>query len=239
MTANAYSLPVKETVAAAWPKVKGAKGTIWAIIAILVLITFPLLKGSEIATNSDKAGLGLLLYSLAMIVQALISWSLLYVGIQRAADLPIRFKMITYSLQLPIILPMIGFYLLRGVVLIIPIIVLIIGMIMVHQDTTLLQLLGIALAIIGIVSTFYLALRMWMGPGLILDKKIRPFRALQLSFKATCGNFWNLVGIILINIIVMLLCGITLGIGLIWGIPFMLITYGEVYKRLTNAQPAV
>ncbi len=233
MAETTYSLPVLETVKAAWEKVKGTKGTFWAIIGIFIVVMLIL---SLIANGFAAAGLtwiaGIFKFA-SILVQMFIGWGLIYTGIQRALDFPIRYRMITYVFDLTIFLYMIGFYILRVLVLLPSGLVLGAGIGLFHlPDNGFFNFLGVILFLLGLAATIYLSVRMWIGQAFILDKKINPWQALKLTFNATRDNFWNLIGLVFINLLIAIACALTLGIGLIWGIPYFCIMYGELYKKL-------
>lgn len=239
MTENVYSLPVMDSVKAAWDKVSGSKATLWKVLAILFLVTFVLGIFSGMFKNGMPA-LSNLLHFVAMIIQALIGWSLVYMGIQRALSLPIDFKMISYSFDFHIILHMILYAILRMLVLLPAGIVLFIGIAlstgMAESLNNMAHKIGPVLILISLPVIIYLSVRMWIGPAIILDKRQTAIEALKQSFKVTRGNVWNLIGIFIMVMIIFILCSITLGIGLIWGLPCVIILYGEVYKRLYASQ---
>ncbi len=232
---SANCLPVMDTVKAAWDKVSGSKATFWKMLGVLILLAaiFGGLSGGF--KGAGMLGLAGFFNFIGIVIQTLIGWSLLYIGIQRALGSPINFGMITYSLDIFIILNMIGYGILRFLVLLPPAIVIGVGVACMNMSSSL-RLLGIALILIGILAAIYLGIRMWMGAAIILDKKLNALQALKLSFKATYGNVCSLIGIFIMSIFIFIACAITLGIGLIWGLPCLLILYGEVYRRLCIAR---
>jgi hypothetical protein len=233
MTENVNCLPVMDTVKSAWDKVSGSKATFWKVLGtlFLVVIIFGGLSGGF--KSAGMPGLSGLFHFIVTVLQALIGWSLIYIGIQRALGLPINFRMITYSLDFFIVLNMIGYTLLRVLILLPAGIVLGVGVACVNLHmSSIVQLIGVILILLSIVTLIYLSIRMWIGPAIILDKKLNAFQSLKLSFKATKGNVWCLIGILLMTIFIFIACAVTVGIGLIWGIPCLLILYGEVYKKL-------
>jgi hypothetical protein len=227
-----YDLPVMESVKSAWFKLKGAKGTLWSVL-ILWLAAVLILE--FLRENNAPDGFITLLTALAVIAQALLTWSLIYMGIQRACDLPIRFGMITRGFNVTTILYMIGFYILRALIVLPATIFLGVGSFLIHSTSVIAFMVGALLIVLGIATVFYLIVRMTLGQAIILDKHRNSWEALKLSFQITQGNFWNLTGISIINILIVLASIMTLGIGLIWSLPYLFIVYGEIYKRLTHS----
>ena len=67
----------------------------------------------------------------------------------------------------------------------------------------------------------------------VLDKKANPWQALKLSFRATRSNYWPLLGLVMVEFGIVIASALSLGIGLIWTAPLLLILYGMVYKKLS------
>ncbi len=237
MTENTYRLPVMETVKAAWSKVHGTKGSIWAIIGIFFLIE--IVTGLLSSIGPKGGAMDIIFNILGSIIQLFAGASLIYLAIRRAQDFPVQYKMAKDVLTARILLCTIGFYILELIVLIPAGLLMGLGVWILNKQAepshTMLALGSIS-SIAGIILLIYLSIRMWLGYGAVVDKKLNPLDALRLSFKATAGNVWNLVGLYIISVLVTLLCAITLGIGFIWGIPWALIAYGEAYKRLATRQ---
>lgn len=236
MIEGAYSLPVMETVKAAWAKVSGAKGTIWAVIglfflALLVVEIFASLIGHTVIILAFNF--------ISWLIQVIAGASLIYLGIKRAQDMPIFYKMIKDILNTRTILSMIGFYLLQILILLPAAFIGAIGAYLAYPETdpsSMMRFISVLFYLAAAVWFIFLSVRLWLGFGAIVDKKLNPFDALKLSFKATQGNVLNLIGLYIINILIITVCVITLGIGFIWGLPWIFINYGEVYKRLSTRQ---
>jgi len=231
MAEMTYSLPVIDSIKIAWAKVKGAKGTIWAIFGMFFVAEI-------ILATLGSFGLKPLFTVLLYILQIFSTISLMYIGIRRAQDVPIHYTMIKEALNLRTFLCAIGFYILQIIVFIPPFILCFLGgytlMYGQHEPSTALNLLASLLYLVAAILFLILSMRMWLGLAFVIDKKMNPWEALKNSFKSTKGNVWNLIGLAILLILIMFVCTITLGIGLIWGMPWFLIIYGEVYKRLTS-----
>ena len=97
------------------------------------------------------------------------------------------------------------------------------------------NVVGLASVIVclgAIILTFYLAMRLYLAKGIVLDQQVGPWAAIKKSFRATKYNVWRLIGLTLLNAIILLVSVIPLGIGLIWSLPYLFINYGMVYRRL-------
>lgn len=230
MTESTYRLPVMETVKAAWAKVGGVKGSFWAVLGIFVLL---LIIVNFIGNLGGKEGVIHTVFGLiAAVIQIVGGAALLYLGIRRAQDMPITYKTAKNVLNTRTILYIIGLYILQLVVFIPAGILLGIG-IYFNQTAPFIAFL---FYLASVLLFIFLSVRMWLGYGIVLDKNLNPWEAIKLSFKATCDNVWNLIGLYLLTICIVIVCTITLGIGYIWGLPWLLIIYGEGYKRLSTRQ---
>lgn len=235
---NLYKLPVLETISTSWAKVKGTKGSIWAVYLIMIAISFcawiigyQFIKPLSPTTNS-------FLQSIIRIINFLLEMGLFYIGIQRAFDLPVYYEQAFRCLRPRLAIRIIALYILQ-IIIFIPLVFLVIfpsiiffSVIQFTSHALWLNLLGFFCVAIGFMAIIFFIIRLSMALAFVLDKGVGPFRALSLSFRATRGNFWNLVGIFILQMIIFTLGLIPLGIGLIWTIPFGLILYGMVYKRL-------
>lgn len=235
MTNSTYSLPVRETFKTAWAKVSGVKGSFWAVVGIFILaqIVVGFLGGL-----GGKGGVINFIFSLVgSLIQIVAGACLVYLGIRRAQDVPISYKSAKEVLNGRIILYIIGLYILQLVIFIPAAILAGIGVGLIHlsaEPSTFLDIIAIIFYIASVILFVFLSVRMWLGYGAVVDKNVNPWEAIKLSFKATDGNVWNLIGIYILSILIMLVCAITFGIGFIWGLPWLLITYGETYKRLST-----
>jgi len=232
MTEGTYILPVMETVKTAWAKVSGAKGSLWAVIGIFLLVQIVL----EICGGIGAKGL---FNFIGWLVQIIAGASLIYLGIKRAQDTPISYKMAKDVLNARIILYIIGLYILQILIFIPAGIVAGIGVFLSHmqsEPSTAMHLVSALFYLAAVAIFIFLSARLWLGYGAIVDKKLNPWEAVKLSFKTTQGNVWNLIGLYIINIFIIIVCLITIGIGFIWGIPWLMIIYGEAYKRLSSRQ---
>lgn len=235
---NISKIPAWETVITAWQKVKGAKGSIWAICLIMIVFWIATSFLDEHLIKHTLPILSPVLQFIFRILSFLLEMGLLYIGIQRAFDLPISYEQAFRTFKAKLALRIIILYILE-VLIFIPLAFLIviptfIFYTVVHLTTTALWLTTLAsfCLIVGIIGTCYIGIRLWLAMAFVLDKNVGPIQAIKLSFRATRGNFWNLVAIFLLQFLFIMVSLIPLGIGLIWTIPFAVILYGVVYKRL-------
>lgn len=230
---NMYALPIKETLNSAWTKVEGSKKTFFIAFIILFAVMFgiSLVEGVFQAINS---GLGSFAKIIANIVGYLLQMGFLYMGICRAKDQPLNYTLLFRAFNLMRALSIIGLYILEALIFFIPSMIIFASTFIYaigFPGATLISVTLLALAIFAIV---YIAIRLIPGIALILDKDVNPVAAVRESFRLTQGNAFNLFVITLVQIIAIAFGIITFGIGLIWMLPFSLITYGLIYRKLVE-----
>lgn len=237
MTEEAYRLPVMEVVKTAWAKVSGAKSAIWAVIGLFVFIQ--IIVGVCGSLGGKDSFIAFIFNILSGLIQVIAAACLIYLGIRRAAEEPIHYKMIKDVLDSRIILYVIGLYFLQMLIFIPCMLIAGMGVFVTHMHVGSPFIMLFSAVVLFLVATFlflFLSIRMWLAYGIVIDKKLNSWKAIQLSFKATEGNVWNLVGLYFIDFLIAVVCTITFGIGFIWGFPWLFIIYGEVYKRLSTQQ---
>lgn len=235
--AGNYKLPIQDTMSTAWDKIAGSKGTFWAALGILILasVVAGLIGGVFEAINHV---LGTVAQVIIQIYITALAYGTYYIGIVRAKDMPINYKMVFRGIEDPRrTVKLLVTVLITWLIMLPPVVILILtsmGWAAANIDSSLLK---IAIALIYIVcglATFYLVLRTIFGVYFVLDLDVNPIDAVKLSFKATKGNVLSILGIVLLITIVVIISALPLGIGLIWTIPFAHIVLGLAYKRLTE-----
>lgn len=251
MSNEPIQLPVFETIKEAWDKVKGAKASLWAVLA-LVIIARLILAGFDELNKSDieiNFYLGIILDVIAIalaVVSLVLNWCLIYLGVLRALSMPIQFSMIKAIFSWRIFFRMIVMFILQVVVMLPAIIIMLIPAFLsslVSNDTTVvennmnsfIEIFTAFCYLVSIVISIYLLIRMWLSSAYVLIGGAKPWAAIKLSFKSTKGNVWRLIGLFVMNMLIILVSMIPFGLGLIWSIPYALINYGEVYKKLKVA----
>src|SRR5579872_7196615 len=53
--------------------------------------------------------------------------------------------------------------------------------------------------IIGFILAVYIGCRILLAPALVLVKKLNPWTAIKISFKATKSNVWRFIGLYIVN----------------------------------------
>lgn len=225
------SLPVGDTISAAWYKVKGAKGSIWAALGLLCLIMIAI-TAIKIFVKSFIPGIHVLVDIIGQVIIFLLQMGLLYLGMQRAFGLPISYRMMFRTFDWPIAIRVIGVYILQ-IIVFIPVIVLGVLVVLFYSFYNMAWLAFIFSCLVTILA-IYITLSLLLSIGFVLDKNKNSWQAIKLSFAATKGHLLSLFVIAILESLIVIISAIPLGIGLIWTLPFVFILYGEIYKRLAG-----
>lgn len=239
MVKSQQKILVLDTLFEAGKKIRGAKGCIWtglfvmgAILGGIYILSF--LHHAIFPHN--MVVLFLLMVISTKLVQILFGNGLLYVAMQRVQDLKISSFMVYRVFQSDLIFKLAGLYILYFFIMLPTLFILVIGdhlFVYFHLNHLLIKILTVVIYLIVYIYILYFMIRMSTANCFILDKKASPFYAIKLSFQATKGNFWRLLGIIMFMIIVLVISIVPLGLGLIWSIPFLFICEAMIYKNLT------
>lgn len=241
---NNNSLLISEIIKEAWQDVHGFKGTFW--LAMLSIIIISIAFGAiQAILNPDQntsnvtihhASLNILFISALIsiasnIINVLLSDGLYYVSLRRTANLPILSRMIFTVFQSPLLLKLIAVMFLKFFIVIAYVCFIIICAIAIPKTGH----WNVALILSYVVSTVFLIfifIRLSLSELIILDKKISAWSAITLSFQKTKGLVWQLFGLVILQILIVIISIIPLGIGLIWSMPLVYLVFPVVYKRL-------
>jgi MFS family permease len=224
----------------AWQKVKGAKASIFLVVLTILGVGFitGLLGGLINVFLSPKAGdiWMNVCNPIITLLSLILSWGILYIGIQRAAGMPVFYRMIKTVFSFELILKMIGVYVLMVLILVVPFLILFAASFLLQfvgtPDSAAWKIgFGLLSAIYGITA-LYLMIRMILTKAIVIAERKGPIQALKISFAATKDLCWKLLGFLIFQFLVVIVSIIPLGIGLIWSIPYCTIAYGLVYRKL-------
>ncbi|HEX4045253.1 MAG TPA: DUF975 family protein [Gammaproteobacteria bacterium] len=230
---STYQLPVIDTLKAAWQKVAGTKLVIWASYALIFLIMFALgfLSGlSEVLLPILEVPLTII----AQFVSFLLTTGVMYIGIQRAYDTPVSYRTMFHAFQKDIVLKLIGLLILE-ILIFLPftIVLVLLASLQTQENLSTLTLLSlVVLYFVLICGMLYISVRMFFAIGIVVAQARGPWQAIKDSFRATRCNFWRIIGLWILQVLVVLVSMIPLGIGLIWSLPWITICYGVAYKNL-------
>lgn len=230
-----YQLPVESTLRTAWAKVHGAKKTIWAAFAILLVVVFCLgfIQGiAEMINHALFQGMKLI----TNVVSYFLQIGILYIGICRAKDLPIHYQQMFRAFSVQRALNIVGLYIAQFILFIIPGLVIFAGIYITTFSFPVSGLMGGIIFALGVIASIYLLARLILGLAIVLDQDSGPIQAIKHSFHLTQGNVLRLCLLSLIQIIIVVISAIPFGIGLIWTLPFAIIGYGVIYQNLLKSQ---
>jgi uncharacterized membrane protein len=99
-----------------------------------------------------------------------------------------------------------------------------------YHPTTLPVILAIGLSLLGVCAAVYLARRLSLVYYILLDDdEVTPVGALSRSAELMDGNVWRLFVLYLSFLGYMLLGTLTLGIGMLWIVPYQAQTMTQFY----------
>jgi len=78
----------------------------------------------------------------------------------------------------------------------------------------------------------YLSVAYMMAIPVLIEKKVSPWQALELSRKTVTPQWFSVFLIMLIMGIIVAISAIPLGLGLIWTLPMAYVALGVIYLRL-------
>ena len=183
---------VGEVLNEAWQSTNGAKGSIWAAVGVMYLIMLILglglgfLQAAIGLTTESAAGVSaeIGVQSLVSALSTLFTAGLMYIGVRRAADKPISWKMVF-----------------DGVPMAVKLII----------ASILMTLLVISGFFLLILPGIYLGVGYTMTLPLMLDRKLEPWQAMEVSRKAIHKVWWKVFGRFLVMGLIYLAPAIPLG----------------------------
>lgn len=209
--AGDYNLSVGDVLDDAWKRVKGAKGSIFLALILLVVInicvSFALMFALTLIL--PPMVVGIVQQVLLIVLLAPMNIGVGMMGIRCAVDADIKpFSIFSYYDKIaPLAITHILMYLLIGL------------------GTLCLILPGI-----------YLMVSYALAPYLVVEKGLSPWQALEASRKAITKKWFTFFGIGLVLMLVFLVAMIPLGIGLIWVAPLGVITLGVIYRNVFGVE---
>lgn len=212
---NVGSLPfsVGGTLQEAWRLTNGAKGPIWIAILVTILIMGSLgslmaipayFSGTE--TSAATGGMFSSIVNLLMnILSTILSAGLMYMGVRRATDRSLSWKMLFSGLPVALSICIAS----------------ILQMICVGIGCLLLLLPGI-----------YLLVGYCMTLPLIIDQRLSPWQAMETSRRAVHKIWWKVFGLFVVIMLISMVSAVPLFIGLIWTVPMYFVVGGVLYRHL-------
>lgn len=196
----------------AWERTGGSKGVVMAGVLLVYAISLglgvasTLLQATDPESGAASAAAFLLNLASVFVTYPLTAGILIY-GVRRAASDPEAGFGDLLSC-LPLALPLVGLYLLQG----------------------LLTVVGLLLLVL---PGIYLAIAYSYGVLLLAERRLGVWQALETSRKALTHCWFQYFAFLLalggVNVVVGVL---TLGIGLVWSVPWALLAYAIGYRNL-------
>jgi len=90
--------------------------------------------------------------------------------------------------------------------------------------------------VIYVLLLIYLAIAYIYTLSLIADKNLTVWQAMELSRKTVTKQWFKFFGLGIVSFFFIIISIIPFGIGLIWSIPTVYITYGLLYHRLFDEE---
>jgi uncharacterized membrane protein len=203
---EAFSRGRELTEGSKWPLNKAlAIVFVFLVLAYCVFVGLPnfLIAANPVSNVYLAVGLlGQVVYSTAMLP---INTSLTLIGAKRAAGEDVDQALLWA--YFPKALKLLGTYILIMVAVIIGLVLL-------------------------VIPGIYLAFSYTFALVLVADKNLGMWEAMEVSRKAISKRWFSFVGLLLLLGVVNLIAFVPLGIGLIWSIPWTIITMGEVYRNM-------
>ena len=193
MSSATHRLPVLDTISLAWSKVKGSKKSFWAAIflSLVILLIFSTITG--LTHEYINKLLGNILSIIFQIIFNLLVMGVIYIGIKRAMELPISYRLMFRGIELNIALKLIGLYILKFIIYLLPVIIFLIPALVTNfTNPTILeqrpgpvnieifntnfsrsgQVVALITSIIAIIVFLYLAIRMSLAQAFVLEAGI-------------------------------------------------------------------
>lgn len=222
--ADTYLIPIKQTIKTAWGKVYGTKKIFWTAFLVAAAITIVCGLINALFKTFLPQAVPLIGF-ITQLIAFLLQMGLTYIGIKRAFDQPIHYKLVFKCFEPRVALYIILVYLLQLLILLLPI-ALIFGAMLLPRG------FNIVVSILAGILIFYLFIRFMLAFAIVLDQNKNPWEAIKQSFHLTQHNFWHLFAILILQNIIVIISIIPAFIGLIWTIPFCVILYGTIYRNL-------
>lgn len=242
------SLKIFEVLGEAWELTYGSKGVMWAPILAIIILAFCSLVAFEFWKEYLPTGIWLLLFILVAFVCLGIFAGILKFTIERARGAAVSASMCFshFSRVFPLILTMVC-------VLIIFEIPYLIYLIQAYLTSTPVTNPPALFKITGAILSILLGSLLCLSNLFAIDKFNSPFRNIYHSIKATWPYWFRIIAILLIGYVVVTLLyipmilgvhlhnkvlqifgNIFLLVGMVWVLPWLLLTQGVLYHKLVD-----
>lgn len=205
--AGDFSWRIGDVIEEAWRLQSGAKLPIWGAIILYYLVLFAVSFGLGLVTAFLPDGW--LFGVVSQVIIAMATWpmfaGLAMISIYRAAGKPIHATMVFD--YYPKTLPIFALYLIVTIAIVL-------GMILL------------------IIPGIYLMTALSMALPLLIEKNLGVGASLITSIKVVNKCWFRVFGLFLLMTLLMAVAIVPLGIGLIWALPMMMLSYGIIYREM-------
>lgn len=245
MSDNTYRLPVIATISEAWKKVYGVKAIFAGAMGICVLISMFFQLGLHGVSYLSSEILSFISIFISKVILYIVQIGLLYMGLQRALDKPIQVSEVFFGFNhlMTVLKVFIGSILMM--LTYVPFLVLLFAAMVLAKHpgefitlNTLNNTVILICVILGAAGLVYFGCRLRLVLYIILNENLNPIAAYKKSFAATRHNVLRILAFWVLSLMILLISAIPFGIGLIWSLPYMFITWGVLYKNMTTKIPA-
>lgn len=200
---------VGEALSRAWKMTSGVKLAMWGgltVTSIVMVVLMAVLAMLMAFASPELAVVIALVGQFAYyIISTVLTAGLLYMGVRRAERKRVSWKDVFSGFDVAVKIT---------VAMILQTILITVGMFLL------------------ILPGIYLMVGYFMTLPLIIDQKMSPWQAMEVSRKAIHKVWWKVFGLYLLVSLIIVISSIPLGIGLIWTLPMSLILAGVVYRYL-------
>lgn len=198
-----------------WEKTKGFKGVFWLAVLLYLVVVFALLAVEltlvKVLGQQESAALIAALAALIrqMLVVPMVA-GLFVLGIRRAGDLPLSANILFAYYHR------------------------ILGLFFLNLVMALMIMLGFLLLVL---PGIYLSIAYLFAMPLMVEKNMGLWEALETSRKALTHGWFKVFALVLVSMILATVAMIPLGLGLIWVLPMLSVSFGLLYVKLFGIYP--
>ena len=92
-------------------------------------------------------------------------------------------------------------------------------------------MIGVGMILL-VIPAIYLSYCYFMVLPLMLDRDLGPWQAMEASRKASTKSWFRIFGMYLLLMLIMFISMIPLGIGMIWSMPLMVMSFAVMYQKM-------
>lgn len=241
MNTTTNLLPVFDTMQSAWNSVRGSKRVFWTAFSIyLVCDIAEALFGNSLYTDIPFKTIMIDTWALIGIFQLFLILQCIDLGIRRARGLPINFySSLNNVLDLKLLLNMLGLIFLASFFVVVPTTILALLPTLVDSlkmiNGILLGLFSAFCYILAALSFMLFFIRTSLSYAVCITQRMGPIMSITISIQATQSNVFRIASIFILNVLIFFITVFPLGIGLVWSLPYIIISYGMMYNILVKA----